>query len=167
MQQPPFPLMEQSEYPSPIGLLQIGIVEHALAWIGLPSLEKSTTSKKNSPSKDSISMKQIKIALENYFSNSNYQFELPLFIQGTFFQKKVWQALQSIPWGSTKSYNDLAIELKTHPRAIGNACRTNRIPIVIPCHRITAKAGLGGYGGKLAGDWPAIKQWLLTHEKIV
>ena len=164
MQTPPFPLTEQSEYSSPIGILQIGVLEHSLAWIGLPIMDpiNSNMTKK----RDSLTMKQIKIALDGYFANANYSFDLPLFLHGSPFQKKVWQALQALPSGQVLSYSDLAGKLKSHPRAIGTACRTNRIPIVIPCHRILAKSGIGGYADAQPGKWPQMKLWLLKHEKV-
>lgn len=163
MQPPPFPLMEHSQYASPLGILQIGMVEHTLAWIGLPDQTTPATPKSNTKN-DSISMQQVKTALDNYFHDASYQFDLSLFLYGTPFQKKVWQALQTLQCNETLSYSELALRLKTHPRAIGNACRTNRIPIVIPCHRILAKSGLGGYAGKQEGKWPQMKIWLLEHE---
>ena len=59
---------------------------------------------------------------------------------------------------------ELAELLKTHPRAIGQACRRNPVPIIIPCHRILAKNGIGGFAGETLGQWIEIKSWLLAHE---
>ena len=73
--------------------------------------------------------------------------------------------MQKIPYGKTKSYGELAQELKTSARAIGNACRHNPLPIIIPCHRIVAKNNLGGYNGATEGKMLNIKEWLLQHEK--
>jgi methylated-DNA-[protein]-cysteine S-methyltransferase len=102
--------------------------------------------------------------LEKYFKNPKHKFNLPLDPQGTEFQKRVWQALCEIPSGTTKTYGELAKELNTDPRAIGNACRRNPIPIVIPCHRVVAKNSLGGFGGEQEGKLMEIKKWLLNHE---
>ena len=87
-----------------------------------------------------------------------------VYTNGTPYQKKVWLALQQIPPGETKTYGDLANEINSNPRAIGNACRENPLPIIIPCHRIVAKNGIGGYAGKVDGNNIDIKQWLLKHE---
>ena len=80
---------------------------------------------------------------------------------------RVWQALQKIPYGEVKTYGQLAKELKSSARAVGNACRANPIPIVIPCHRIVAVSGIGGYAGKTDGPVLERKRWLLAHEGIV
>ncbi len=102
--------------------------------------------------------------LSAYFKNPNHTFKLNYDFNGTEFQQRVWKALLSIKVGKTLTYSDLAKELKTGPRAIGNACRHNLIPIIIPCHRITAIGGLGGYSCAIEGGLPVIKQWLLKHE---
>lgn len=82
-----------------------------------------------------------------YFARSLRQFELPLAPKGSPFEKRVWAAMQQIPYGETRSYGDLAHAVQSAPRAIGGACGRNPIPIVIPCHRVLARAGLGGYSG--------------------
>src|SRR3989344_3383893 len=90
---------------------------------------------------------------------------LPHGTDGTDFQQRVWRALQRIPAGRVLSYGELAHKLKTGARAVGNACRANRIPIVIHCHRVVAANGKGGFMGKTGGRALAIKDWLLTHER--
>lgn len=102
--------------------------------------------------------------LQAYFSGERRQFDIPLHIPGTVFRQRVWRALQAIPYGETRSYGDLARELSSSPRAVGGACRANPIPIIIPCHRILARHGMGGYDGDTAGESILIKQWLLAHE---
>ncbi|TAM44799.1 MAG: MGMT family protein, partial [Gammaproteobacteria bacterium] len=77
----------------------------------------------------------------------------------------VWNALQRIPAGKVLSYGDLARKLKTGPRAVGNACRANPIPVVVPCHRVVASNGKGGFMGKTGGKALVIKDWLLAHER--
>lgn len=105
--------------------------------------------------------------IKNYFSNPKSQIKTKLAPEGTPFQQRVWQALTRIPCGQTRTYGDLAIELNTSARAIGNACRNNPIPILIPCHRVVAKTGLGGYAGTTEGDVFNRKVWLLKHEGIL
>jgi methylated-DNA-[protein]-cysteine S-methyltransferase len=77
----------------------------------------------------------------------------------------VWQALRRIPGGSTQSYGELARQLHTAPRAVGQACGANPIPVIIPCHRVLARNGLGGFMSSAGGDSLAIKRWLLEHER--
>jgi methylated-DNA-[protein]-cysteine S-methyltransferase len=104
-------------------------------------------------------------ALKIYLRNPKTKFRLPLAMDGTDFQQRVWRALQRIPTGSVLSYGELAHKLKTGARAVGNACRANPIPIVIPCHRVVAANGKGGFMGKIGGRALMIKDWLLTHER--
>lgn len=113
--------------------------------------------------------KNIQLIIEElnaYINNPRHRFNLPLHIEGTPFQKMVWKALQAIPSGTVISYQDLAKKLETSPRAIGNACRANPIAIVIPCHRVVAKKGMGGFCGKTSGKMTHIKKWLLRHEGV-
>jgi len=91
-------------------------------------------------------------------------FGIRLRADGTEFQQRVWRALQAISYGETRTYGEIATELGTSARAVGNACRRNPIPLIIPCHRVVAAAGTGGYGGETHGEWIRIKRWLLHHE---
>ncbi|TQV86451.1 methylated-DNA--[protein]-cysteine S-methyltransferase [Aliikangiella coralliicola] len=104
--------------------------------------------------------------LDAYFQSAKNQFDLPVQGQGTEFQKRVWAALRNIPMGEVKTYGELAAQLDTSARAVGNACRRNPIPIVVPCHRIVSQAGLGGFAGETGGRLTAIKRSLLAHEGI-
>jgi methylated-DNA-[protein]-cysteine S-methyltransferase len=100
--------------------------------------------------------------LMEYFEGTRQQFELPLNYQGTVFQNQVWQALTEIPFGETRSYQDIAIQINNPKavRAIGGANNRNEIAIIIPCHRVIGKNGsLIGYEGGLEK-----KAWLLAHE---
>ena len=104
--------------------------------------------------------------LNAYFAKKINHFDLPLDVSGTAFQEKVWRALQNIPFGSCLTYGELAKEVNTSARAIGGACRNNPVPIVIPCHRIVAANGIGGYSGQWRlGRKVDIKRWLLKHEQ--
>jgi methylated-DNA-[protein]-cysteine S-methyltransferase len=86
--------------------------------------------------------------IEEYFAGTRTAFDLPLDPPGTAFQRKVWAALERIPFGATRSYGDLAHDLGTAARALGSACGRNPIPILIPCHRVLGAGGrLGGYSG--------------------
>ncbi len=110
-------------------------------------------------------VRKIAKSIEDFFANPQNISTIPHQLQGTPFQKKVWQALRKIPLGQTKTYGELAQELDTAPRAIGMACRHNPIPLVIPCHRVVAANSLGGFCGHTDGNKVAIKQWLLAHER--
>lgn len=103
--------------------------------------------------------------LSAYFESANFQFDLPLKLSGTKHQLKVWQALCEIPCGAVKTYGDIASMLHSSPRAVGQACGNNPVPIVIPCHRVVSKAGLGGFMHRADSGALNIKQWLLTHER--
>jgi methylated-DNA-[protein]-cysteine S-methyltransferase len=85
--------------------------------------------------------------LAAYFDGKLRQFDLPLAPRGTPFEGRVWAAMQAIPYGETRSYGDLAHATDSGPRAVGRACGRNPIPIVVPCHRVLARGGLGGYSG--------------------
>jgi len=102
-----------------------------------------------------------------YFEDGNHAFELPLGLQGTAFQRRVWQALREIPSGCTVTYGELAGQLGTGARAVGGACRANPCPIVVPCHRVIAGKGLGGFAGDAGGRKLAVKRWLLRHEGVL
>jgi len=103
-------------------------------------------------------------SLTLYFESTTRLPCFPLQPQGTPFQRKVWLAMQKIPAGQVQSYGQLAARLKTGSRAIGMACRTNPIILLIPCHRVVSVKGIGGYMGKASRT--NIKQWLLQHEGV-
>jgi methylated-DNA-[protein]-cysteine S-methyltransferase len=102
--------------------------------------------------------------LAAYRENPDTPFDLPLLIEGTEFQRRLWQALCEIPRGKTLTYGELARRLDAEPRAIGQACGDNRLPIVIPCHRVVAANGLGGFAHSTGGYLLEAKRWLLAHE---
>ena len=92
--------------------------------------------------------------------------ELPLDVRGTAFQQRVWQALCAIPAGSTVSYGELAMRIGSprSARAVAGACAANTLAVVIPCHRVVAIRGMGGYCGSGTGPLLKVKRWLLRHE---
>jgi methylated-DNA-[protein]-cysteine S-methyltransferase len=104
--------------------------------------------------------------LARYFADGSAAFDLPLALRGTPFQQRVWAAIRAIPAGRTRTYGDLAREVGSAARAVGQACRANPCPIVVPCHRVIAAGGLGGFAGDLGGRRLAIKRWLLRHEGV-
>lgn len=105
-------------------------------------------------------------AVVDYFEDPTSLRRLPrLCLQASPFQQRVWQALCEIPSGETRSYGTLARQLQTSARALAGACRANPVPILVPCHRVVAAHGPGGYMGETEGPALAIKQWLLHHEQ--
>ncbi|MCB1934507.1 MAG: methylated-DNA--[protein]-cysteine S-methyltransferase [Nitrosomonas sp.] len=105
--------------------------------------------------------------LAAYLLDPAFKFDLSLHINGTVHQRRVWQQIQVIPSGQTSSYAEIAQKIHSAPRAVGRACGANKIPIIIPCHRIIAKnGGLGGFMNASEGNPLQIKRWLLKHESI-
>jgi methylated-DNA-[protein]-cysteine S-methyltransferase len=102
--------------------------------------------------------------LESYRDDPDTTFDLPLAIEGSALQRGVWDAMCAIPRGRTRTYGDLARELGVDARAIGQACGDNCLPIVIPCHRVVAADGIGGFGHATGGYLLEVKRWLLMHE---
>jgi len=101
--------------------------------------------------------------IDEYLTGKRITFDLPLKVEGTDFQKSVWNELCSIPYGETASYADIAkrVGRPAASRAVGNACAANPIPLIIPCHRVVASVGLGGFSGGLA-----LKRKLMEIEGI-
>jgi methylated-DNA-[protein]-cysteine S-methyltransferase len=106
---------------------------------------------------------KVKQQLEEYFAGQRQQFDLPLDFQGTAFQQQVWQALLNIPYGETRSYKEIAVQLGNEKavRAVGAANGKNPISIIAPCHRVIGSSGaLVGFAGGLDK-----KQILLSLEQ--
>jgi methylated-DNA-[protein]-cysteine S-methyltransferase len=99
-----------------------------------------------------------------YREDPDTTFDLPIVVEGSEFQKAVWRAMCAIPRGKTRTYGDLARELGGEARVVGQACGDNRLPIVIPCHRIVGAGGIGGFGHSTGGYLLEAKRWLLAHE---
>ena len=102
--------------------------------------------------------------IEKYAADPDYRFELPLKRIGTVFQRRVWEQIAAIPCGKTRTYGDLARLLRSAPRAVGQVCGTNYFPLVIPCHRVVAAKGLGGFAHASGGYLIEVKRRLLLHE---
>jgi len=152
-------------YDSPTG--QLGICIDAGSITKIIWLEQDVLATETSPSKsiNNKLKKEVVSVLDNYFDSGLFEDEISLCPDGTRFQKRVWQALKRIPSGTVKTYGDVARELKTSSRAVGQACRRNNIPLFIPCHRVVAARGIGGF----MGGYRHVerKRWLLQHEGIL
>jgi methylated-DNA-[protein]-cysteine S-methyltransferase len=96
-------------------------------------------------------LKDTATQLEEYFAGERTGFDVPMELDGTAFQKEVWRELTRIRYGETISYGELArrVGRPKGPRAVGQANGKNPIPIIVPCHRVLASNGIGGYGGGL------------------
>lgn len=147
-------------YHSPVGLISIKSSNGFINEIQFISDEE--LSKNSTDDKPTEVLKKCCAQLDEYFSGTRQEFELPLKQSGTIFQEKVWNELMNIPFGKTISYLELAKRINNVKaiRAVGTANGRNNLPIIVPCHRIIGSNGkLVGYSSGLK-----IKQWLLEHE---
>ncbi|MCF6355492.1 MAG: methylated-DNA--[protein]-cysteine S-methyltransferase [Candidatus Polarisedimenticolaceae bacterium] len=144
---------------SPIGPLGIVIEEGVLYRINFLSDETTLQAAEGKPAA------QVAAQLQHYFKQADWHFSLPLQPMGTTFQQQVWQQLRQIPLGEVRTYGEIARALNSGPRAVGNACRNNPLPVVVPCHRVVAANGPGGFAGQTQGRNLSIKGWLLAHER--
>ena len=99
--------------------------------------------------------------LAEYFAGERQAFDLPLAPAGNAFYQDVWRLMRQIPFGRTATYGDLARQLDSAAQPVGSACGANPIAILIPCHRVVAASGLGGFSG---GAGVESKRFLLHHE---
>jgi methylated-DNA-[protein]-cysteine S-methyltransferase len=149
----------QAKLIAPFGVLGIRCDDGVL--VGIDFL--ASTEKPQSATSDFA--KNVCKQLLHYLENPGAQFTVPLQSGGTPHQQKVWQAMCKIPCGETRSYGELAADLKSSAQAVGQACGANPIPIIIPCHRVVSKSGLGGFMRHASGAPIDIKRWLLAHEQ--
>lgn len=103
--------------------------------------------------------------LDAYWRNPAHEFDLLYVPAGTPFQLRVWHALTQVPAGRPTTYGALAKQLGSAARAVGQACGANPLPILIPCHRVVAANGLGGFMHASSGAPLDVKTWLLAHER--
>jgi len=110
--------------------------------------------------------KAVKSKIKKYINprSKTKKLNIDVSLNVTPFQARVLEQLKKIPYGETRTYGEIAKTLKTSPRAVGNACRNNPLPIIIPCHRVVAAKDIGGYDGAKSGDLLAIKYRLLEME---
>lgn len=146
---------------TPIGLIRVSVADGEVNGIDLdPGSAADCVPQEELP-------KRVKMELERYFLDPQAPFSVPIAPRGTAFQQRVWEAMLRIPVGQVKSYGEIAREIGSGARAVGNACRQNPIPLIIPCHRVVSAQGIGGYSGATDGHKLAIKSWLLNHEGVV
>lgn len=149
---------------SPIGRLMILADDKGITEIRFPNNNEVMPSLPSSTGQASEHVERAIDQLQAYFDGHLKAFDLPLSVGGTDFQKGVWAQLQKVSYGTTASYGQIAaaIDKPKAARAVGMANNKNRIPIIIPCHRIIGSNGsLTGFAGGLD-----TKSWLLKHEGI-
>ena len=140
----------------------LGITADATHVTGIRFLAPTVAAKM--PPRDTIAHLAC-VQLYSYLENPAFVFDVPIRLAGTRHRLAVWEAMQRIPAGATRTYGELARELASSPRAVGGACGANPIPVIVPCHRIVASGGLGGFMGAAGeGFERSIKRWLLEHE---
>lgn len=166
------PVIFVEEMESPIGVLTIGCLDEGLCQIAFGNLNETemeirTWAKKHqfSPEFERDFDKTFAVCeqLQAYFEGKRTTFDVPLALKGTPFQVKVWNALQTIPYGETRTYKEVAEQIGNPKavRAVGGANNQNPVPVIVPCHRVIGSNGaLVGYGGGLD-----IKVNLLELEK--
>jgi methylated-DNA-[protein]-cysteine S-methyltransferase len=155
--------MVAHRFESPIGELLLTASDSALTGVRFPGTGEVTAA----PANDARGPASAVLAraceqLAEYFAGSRTTFAIPVEPAGTPFQRRVWEALRAIPYGTTLSYGELARRLGDvrATRAVGAANGRNPIPIIVPCHRVVGADGsLTGFGGGLDR-----KRWLLEHE---
>jgi O-6-methylguanine DNA methyltransferase len=161
-------ILTVDSYDSPIGRMWIISRLKGIVRIALSSITKEMLIRKILDEQGPVefleggSVNQFFVQeLDAYFSGVLRMFQSRPLMQGTSFQNQVWQGLCTIPYGTVKTYGEVA-SMIGNPRAcraVGQANRQNPLPILVPCHRVVSHQGLGGYSSGIA-----IKQWLLNHE---
>ena len=147
--------------PSPVGVLEAMIGEGKILSLYFSEAERTfqaavLQSPENQRTADSLQRQ-----LDEYFAGVRREFDLPFVLHGTEFQLAVWNAIRRIPYGEVRSYGEVAW-MAGYPRAaraVGTACRKNAVLLLVPCHRVVALDGIGGYGGR-----PDIKRAILRLE---
>jgi methylated-DNA-[protein]-cysteine S-methyltransferase len=153
------PVAYQAQLRTPFSVLGIHCVEDALTGITFLPVSSAEMAPQDAFAREVCGQ------LQAYVFNEKFKFNLPLKLEGTAHQRKVWQAMCDIPCGEIKTYGALATIINSSPRAVGQACGSNPIPIVVPCHRVVSKAGLGGFMHRADDGALNIKRWLLSHEQ--
>jgi methylated-DNA-[protein]-cysteine S-methyltransferase len=148
-------------YEAPIGRLVLECDGDVLVGIWLPHERRHA---RNDATHDVPTvLKETASQLDEYFAGERTDFDVPMELDGTDFQREVWAELSRIPYGKTVSYGEVArrVGRPNGPRAVGQANGRNPIPVIVPCHRVLASNGIGGYGGGLK-----VKRALLALEGV-
>ncbi|QYF91680.1 methylated-DNA--[protein]-cysteine S-methyltransferase [Massilia sp. PAMC28688] len=111
---------------------------------------------------------QAALQVARYLADPDFVFTLAVPEVGSAFQRTVWRAIAAIPRGTVRTYGQVASAIGSAPRAVGQACGANWFPLLVPCHRVTAAGGLGGFASHddEHGFHLSVKRWLLKHEGV-
>jgi methylated-DNA-[protein]-cysteine S-methyltransferase len=141
----------------------LGIATNATHLTGVRFLDPAVPAL--APKKGSVAH-LVCVQLQAYLDEPAFEFDLPIALSGTHHRLAVWEAMQRIPAGRTRTYGELALELRSSARAVGGACGANPVPVIVPCHRVIAAGrAIGGFmGARSEGFELGIKRWLLGHE---
>jgi methylated-DNA-[protein]-cysteine S-methyltransferase len=148
-------------YRSPTGLMMLRFEEETLVGVDFDDDNPSAPPCPELP--DGVHRRW----LDDYFAGRDPGALPPHRMGGSAFQQRVWREMLAIPRGQTLSYGQVAMRIGSAPRAVGQACRRNHLPVFIPCHRIVAASSAGGYAGATGGHKLDRKLWLLRHEGAV
>ena len=157
-------------FQTPLGLVRVASTEKGLALLALPNESPAWFErmlKQKFPDHEVLEKGDFNLRVERqvseYFKGKRREFDLPIDLQAPPFHARVLKQVGRIPFGETKTYGEIARAVRNPKasRAVGSANARNLIPIVIPCHRVVATAGLGGYGGGLE-----MKKYLLRLESV-
>ncbi|MHB1088405.1 MAG: methylated-DNA--[protein]-cysteine S-methyltransferase [Acidimicrobiales bacterium] len=142
-----------------LGSLMLHGDDEFLTGIELPTLARDRAERNHS---DAMALDAAAAQLNEYFAGERFSFDVPLRLDGTDFQRTVWRELSKIPFGETITYRELAHRVGSPKafRAVGQANGKNPIPIIVPCHRVVASDGIGGYAGGVT-----MKHALLEFER--
>ena len=144
----------------PLGVLGIVLDHHAISRLLFLDEDTPEVNPRGTAAKRAVA------AVKSYLTNPGKKLRVDIDLQGTEFQQSVWRALRQLKPGEVISYGALAKRLGSGARAVGNACRHNPVPVLVPCHRVVAKNSMGGFSGKQTGLMMDIKTWLLAHEGV-
>ena len=149
----------QAKMAAPFGMLGIRTEQGELAEIVfLPRTHREQ------PPRDPIA-DRVCGQIGRYLEDPLFRFDVSTRPRGTPFQRRVWALIEAIPSGRTETYADVAARLNSAARAVGQACGANPFPLLVPCHRVVARDGIGGFAHRGGGYLLEIKRWLLAHER--
>lgn len=151
-------MIDHSTINTPIGKISLFITDNNLSKISFENSAVPLIAPRSSLAIEATAQ------ILNYFKDPHFTFDLPASLNGTAYQQSLWRYLATIPVGQAMTYGEVAKMLHSSPRAIGNACRHNPLPIIFPCHRVVAKNRIGGFAGEISGTLIEIKESLLRHE---
>ena len=162
------PLQLDAIIDAPFGAVGLFVLKNKILaeQISIELLTEDFLTKNQAPKPaENKTVQKIANQITAYFGDAKHEFNLAIVQHGTPFQQRVWQAISAIPCGQVLTYGQLAAQIGSGPRAVANACGANNLPLIVPCHRVVAQNGIGGF---MQGnpDGLTVKRWLLKHEGL-